>query len=311
LFNAGGTVVNLAGTIGAGKFAGVGIYMGPGTVVNFATIEGGTAGAAVDLSPNFTDRVAIGTGAVFTGVVNGGNTIGATSVSTLELTTGSSAGVVGTITGIGSKYIDFADIVVDAGASWVFAGGQTIAANETLTDNGTLTNNATVLTTVTLGSGASLTNASGGVISSQGGKPLSVVGLSGPATVTNYGHILASATGAGVALFAGGTVINRGGTLTGADGVEITGGGGTVVNFATILGINSNFAGVFLGAGYQNLLAIAPGSTIVGVANGGNTIGATSVSTLELTTGTAAGVIGTVGVIGTLGGVGAQYVQTV
>jgi hypothetical protein len=320
-----------------------------GTVANYATIVG-TGGTAVSLAASFTNRMVIGAGAVFTGVVDGGNTIGSATISTLELTTGASAGEVGTLSGIGSKYIDFGNMVVDAGASWVLAGGQTIAANVTLTDNGTLTNNATVLTTVTLGSGASLTNASDGVIRQINGgygvlalSPGSVTNygaiLGGPAgygveiaggavtnhagtisggwgvlisgtrgTVTNYVQIVGSVSEAGVGLATGGVIINRSGTISGGDGTDVF-EGGTVVNFATILGINNNYAAAFFAAGYQNLLEIAPRSTIVGQANGGNTIGATSVSTLELTTGTAAGVVGTVGVIGTLGEIGAQYVN--
>lgn len=154
-----------------------------GTVANYATIVG-TGGTAVSLAASFTNRMVIGAGAVFTGVVDGGNTIGSATISTLELTTGASAGEVGTLSGIGSKYIDFGNMVVDAGASWVLAGGQTIAANVTLTDNGTLTNNATVLTTVTLGSGASLTNASDGVIRQING------GYGGPRVKPRLGHQL-------------------------------------------------------------------------------------------------------------------------
>ncbi len=342
-----GTVTNLAGTISGG--IGVKAFFAASTVANYATIIG-TSGTAVSLPAGYTNRMVIGAGAVFSGVVDGGNTIGSATVSTLELTTGASAGVIGTIGGIGSKYVNFTDIVVDSGASWDFAGGQTIAGDQALTVDGTLTNNATVLTTVTLGSGASLTNSSsvinqngfadgvdaagpatvsnygvivggdvgfgvemssGGVITNHAGTISAASGIlifGEAGTVTNYGQILGVATRTGVQLSAGGTIINRSGTISGGIATEIF-SGGTVVNYATILGLGSEIAAAYFGSGFQNLLEIAPGSTIVGGASGGNTIGATSVGTLELITGTAAGVIGTVGVIGTFGQAGANYVN--
>jgi hypothetical protein len=75
--------------------------------------------------------VVIDPNAVFSGTVNGRNAIDAAVVSTLEL---ASAGSVGTLSGLGTKYVDFAQVTVDAGAQWTLTGANTLAAGYTLTD---------------------------------------------------------------------------------------------------------------------------------------------------------------------------------
>ena len=72
--------------------------MAGGTVTNSGTISGGHD--AITIAAGGTGRVVIDPGAVFTGTVNGGNTIGGASISTLELASGASAG---TLSGLGSK----------------------------------------------------------------------------------------------------------------------------------------------------------------------------------------------------------------
>ena len=62
------------------------------------------------------------------------------------------------------RYVGFGNFVVNAGATWVM-NANTIGFAATLTDNGGLTNSGRIFTTVTLGAGASLTNASDGVTS--------------------------------------------------------------------------------------------------------------------------------------------------
>ena len=91
----------------------------------------------MSLGVGFANRLVIDPGATFTGKSDGGNTIGAAAVSTLELATGSGTG---TITGIGQKYVHFANIGVDTGASWVLGATNTIAAGYGVFDSGTLTN---------------------------------------------------------------------------------------------------------------------------------------------------------------------------
>jgi hypothetical protein len=108
--NSGGAVTN-SGTITGGP-AGTGVILagGGGTVNNSGSIIG-SGGTAVSLSSGFTNRVDVFPGAVFTGKVNGGNTPGGATVSTLKLAFASptngtlsfcSPGTVsGTITGFG------------------------------------------------------------------------------------------------------------------------------------------------------------------------------------------------------------------
>ena len=141
---AGGQVTN-TGTITGGA-VGITIQSG-GTVANAGTIEG--ADDAVLFQPGYANRVIVSPGAAFTGRIEGGNTIGAAAASTLELASGSSAGA---LFGLGTRYTDFAQIVVDPNADWSLTGTETIVAGQTLsvnaailTDAGILTNNGTIL----------------------------------------------------------------------------------------------------------------------------------------------------------------------
>ncbi len=318
----GGSVTNLAGTITGSK--GVVVFNDGGTIRNTGTIVG-SSGTAVALSSNYQNLVAIGPGAVFAGTVNGGNPIGNGFVSTLELMSAASAGTIGTVGVIGAQYVNFADIAVDRGASWVFQAAQTLAANETFTDSGTLTNNGIVLTQVTLGAGATVINADGGQINVTtvsyayvvrdiaaglvvndgliaGGTHNGGVGLYAGGSVTNLAHGTITAFFSGVGIFgAPGTVINDGVIHGNYGGVNLL-GGGTVVNFATISGGTAARA-VYLAPSYTARVVIGAGAVFTGPVYSGNTIGSTVVSTLELTTGASAGVIGTIG------GIGSQYVN--
>jgi hypothetical protein len=240
--------------------------------------------------------------------VDGGNTIGASVASTLELAAGTSSGVVATIAGIGSQYVHFADIVVDAGASWTIANTQTLAAGYTLTDNGTLINDGDLLTTVTLGAGGSVTNASTAAIMVTpviGGQRYGVFSTGAGASVVNYGSI-----GGGVEavyLEDGGTVANLGGTLSANYGVYIRNGAGTVTNTGTILtgpsglGVGDYNLAVSLPSGfYSNLVQVGPGAVFGGPVDGGaaTSSGNPGAGVLVLMTGASAG---------TLSGLGSQY----
>ncbi len=81
---AGGTVTNTAGGVIEGTVTGVSISGGPGTVTNGGTIIGGGTDA-VSLAAGFTDLVVINPGAVFVGIVDGGNPVGGPFASTVEL----------------------------------------------------------------------------------------------------------------------------------------------------------------------------------------------------------------------------------
>ena len=337
----GGTVINQDGGTIVGTY-GVQISNAAGTVRNAGAIDSGAGNKAVNLLAGFANLVAIYAGATFSGTVNGGNTIGATAVSTLEL--GSSASD-GTLSGVGTQYLNFADIVVAPGASWTLQSGATIGANYTLIDNGTLINDGALLTAVTLGAGATLINANTASIAVATG--VAVFDLTGPGTVVNYGQLTeqvgsgillqlggavtnqangtitggfgvlidgAAGTvtnagliqtvgyGIGVALYAGGTVVNLGGAISGIGGpdvpasdagINIKGGAGTVINDATITG--NGGAAVLLASGYANRVVVAPGAVFSGTVNGGNTIGATAVSTLELASAASTGTLNSIG----------------
>jgi hypothetical protein len=130
----GGNVTNQSGSAISGAVDGIYDAYGAATVVNAGAIIGGID--AIKFAAGYANRLIIDPGAVFSGGVTGGNTIGATAVSTLELAAGTASG---TLSGLGSKYVDFAQIAVDAGAQWALTSSNIIAAGATLTNAGTLT----------------------------------------------------------------------------------------------------------------------------------------------------------------------------
>ena len=244
----GGQVSNAAGATITGRYIGVDIYGASGTVTNAGTIGATEPGVAeaVRFGVGVTNRLIVDPGAVFNGTVDGGNAIGAGFVSSLELASGATAGILGAVatTGIGTagsgaKYIRFADISVDAGAVWTFAGTNVIEAGATLTNNGTLTNagsldasagaitdNASLANTggisnrVLMTSGARLSNALGGTLN---GGIYAAVGGTGR-TVVNAGLITSTSEATLINMQSDGTVSNvSGGVITGIQGLDISG----------------------------------------------------------------------------------------
>ena len=104
-----------SGTIVGGVFVD-----GGGIVIDSGVIEGAGGGDAVAFAPGAAGRLAIEPTASFIGTVDGGNPIGATAVSTLELAAGT-----GTLTGVGTQFVNFGSIVFDPGAQWFVAGNTT------------------------------------------------------------------------------------------------------------------------------------------------------------------------------------------
>ena len=252
----GGLVTNAAGGVIEGTSIGVKIAGGSGTVQTAGTIIG-DGGVAVTLAAGYTNSVSIAPGAVFTGTVDGGNTVGSTAVSTLDLVSAVSAG---TLTGLGSKYIDFAHVTVDSGATWTLVS-DSVGAGTYIYDSGTLTNTGGIFSKVSLYTDAVLSNAASGTIS-----PASFgVGASGtPATVINAGYIHSGGIAAIDLNGSGVEVTNQsGGRITGIFAVRVVGTPGTVVNAGYMEGANS---GAFLkyGTGLSN----ASGGTIVGTSYG-------------------------------------------
>jgi hypothetical protein len=111
------------GLITASSF-GILLSNGPGTVANAGTIVSSTADA-VALAAGFNNRLVIDPGAVFIGGVNGGDALGASGSSVLELGYGHA-----NFAGLGGQFTNFQTIVLDAHATWAAAGslaGETIA----------------------------------------------------------------------------------------------------------------------------------------------------------------------------------------
>ena len=115
--SSGGSVTNGAnGLISATGSYGVYIAGAAGSVTNLGTITGSSY--AVDLTfSSASNRVVVGPGAVFTGLVSGGN-------GTLELTADSGAAgtLSGTIGGTSGSFRNFSQLVVDSGAAWSLSG---------------------------------------------------------------------------------------------------------------------------------------------------------------------------------------------
>lgn len=127
-------ITNLAGGVISG-YTGVGLFSTGNTLHNSGTIIG-SGGTAVAFGADQTNLLGIGAGAVFTGLVDGGNGYGASGISTMLLTSSAS---VGTLTGLGTDFINFTGIEIDSGARWAFTGNNTIAAYTSLTNYSSLT----------------------------------------------------------------------------------------------------------------------------------------------------------------------------
>ena len=230
------------------------------TIVNAGSIAGTLD--AVLFGTGAANRLVIDPGAVFSGTVDGGNTLGSATASTLELT---SAATSGTLTGLGAQFIDFGQVVIDSGAAWTLSGTNKLNAGGTLTDSGTLTNTGSLATTgVTLAAGAMLTNTATGTISAVTSN--AIVGAGGSSTVANYGSIGANPTnGSGVFLNAGGLVTNHStGTITGLYGVRAINAAATVVNAGHIAANTIAGTGVVLNQG--GLVTNQAGGAITGYA---------------------------------------------
>jgi hypothetical protein len=95
---------------------GVYIAGAVGSVTNLGTITGSSY--AVDLTfSSAANQVVVGPGAVFNGIVSGGN-------GTLELAAGSGAAgtLSGTIGGTSGSFRNFSQLVIDPGAVWSLSG---------------------------------------------------------------------------------------------------------------------------------------------------------------------------------------------
>ncbi len=197
------------------------------TVVNAGIITG--AAYAVKLAQGSTDRLVADPGAVFTGTVTGGNAIGSASVSTLELAFGFG---VGTLSGLGTQFVDFANVAVDGQASWYLSGSNTVIAGATVTDGGLVTLAGSLTVAGLLVNNSLFTGATGaaGTYSSTGdggagGLGLGSLTVTGTLTNSPGGTIQGGAGGGGGASTSSVRVNDYGGSgNAGSAGILISGG---------------------------------------------------------------------------------------
>jgi len=206
--------------LNAGNVANYGAIFGNNTSASYAAIsmEGGTlknAGTIIGAggqAVQFIDGNAllvVDPGASFGG---GSVQAHASASNTLELASGASAG---TLSGLGTQFIDFTQTTLDAGATWTLTGANTIAVGATLTEL----------------SGASLTDT--GVLENDGTIVLD------PSTLT-----VAGLTGTGSAKIGAGSTVEVQGTIAGGETLVFAGSGadlhldnpgsvtGSVIDFA-------------------------------------------------------------------------------
>ena len=223
----------------------------------------GTDFAFDAVNPGYRQRVILDPGATIVGTVYGGNPIGGSVVSTLELAPGTGAG---TLSGIGTQFLGFGQATVDAGASWTLTGANTVLSGVTLAVSGTLTNAGTETGGAWL-AGGTIVNAAGAIISDSFAAIYEASDQSA-GTILNAGLLAGPtrAVGAGVVLLSGGALTNTAtGTIAGSEGVYIDGAvtstnAGTLVNAGRIL--SSVAQGVELDEG--GVVANTAGGTISG-----------------------------------------------
>ncbi len=235
------------GTIWGTGTAGLGVELTGGTLDNAGTIIG-NSGTAVVLDGSGTNRLIVEPGARFLNSAGSAGIVrGTKGTSVLELATGSMAG---TLSGLATQFVNFATVLVDAGATWTLSGS--VAASASLINNGHIDAD------ITLAAGAYASNAATGTIVGSG--TAAIRGGSG-ARVVNAG-VIDPAT-YGVYLPNGGSVTNvAGGVIEGTQtGVKIAGSAGTVSNQGTIAGDSELGAGASLLQGGTVVNGIA-GTTV-------------------------------------------------
>jgi len=150
-----GTIAGGSGGASGGGFIGSedpgsgggGVAIGGGTLVTSGTISGNAGAEAVSFG-NLAATLVIDPGAAFYGAVAGNPN----ALDTMEL--GGSAA--GSLSGIGSQFLDFTRIAVDAGASWTLDGSLTGAGTVTIGGDSTLelTGSVSSQQTITVGGGS-------------------------------------------------------------------------------------------------------------------------------------------------------------
>ena len=296
----GGTVGNAAGGLIAGGAAGVSIYGGAGSVTNAGSITASAGtGIVLGASGSVTDQ----TGGQITGTTNGVSIAGvAGTVVNVGTITATGSGGPGPTYGNGIA-LQAGGLVTNAASGRIAGYSRGVAVYN---NAGTVLNQGSIAGThfvgVALSYGGLVSNAASGIITGGYG---GIYAAHNAVSVVNYG-VVAAGSGYGfsngIALFSDATITNAAsGTITGVvNGIAIYGAAGTVVNAGTIASTAGTGSAVALAAGQANLLVDDPGAVFIGAVDGGNGIGGSVSSTLELAAAS---------LQGTLTGLGTQFVD--
>jgi len=173
ILGSGGSITNAAAASIAGDAFGVDLSAS-GTLTNAGTVIG-NSGTAVYLGGTGSNRLVLDPGYGLSGIAIGGTS----ATNMLELASAASAG---TLSGLGTEFVDFSQTTIDADASWVLNGANTIEAGTTLTElsGATLTASATLVNDGTIVLDASALTAGGltgiGVVTIDAGSTLEAQG---------------------------------------------------------------------------------------------------------------------------------------
>jgi T5SS/PEP-CTERM-associated repeat protein len=223
-------------------------------VVNAGIITSNGA-YSVTLDSAVGNRVIVLPGAQFGGKVDGGTPPGTYPSATLELASGASQG---TLAGIGTQFVNFAQVTIDSGATWRLAGNNSLVAGVTLTDRGALLLNG-------------LTLASAGPVTISGAAG-NVAGISVSDAVWNgSGALVVGDAGAGsLAVNSGGSVLGLANAVVGAqagsDGsdIDVVGSGSALQTNGELDVGKAAFGSVAIIAGGS----VSAGQTDIGVQSG-------------------------------------------
>ncbi len=269
---AGGTLTN-AGLISGYASAA---YVKGGTVTNDGVITSATTGAIQLNGTGLVTNAATATIAGGFGVIA---TLGAAVVDNAGMLSGTTFDGIGVFLGGGGAVSNASGGTIrgDLYGIDILSGAQTV------TNAGLITASRSVAVATTFGgSGTAQVGNTGSIIGASGG-----VRISGePGSVVNSG-LIEGAAGYGVRLASGGTIVNAAsGVIRAANGdIVYIDGAGTITNAGTIAQIGSALNAVYFRPGYANRLIAEPGAVFVGTVNGGNPVGSSHTSTLELAPG--------------------------